>query len=344
MTNPATRPFAYLNELAQHDPGVWRGVEHLRSLRGRELPTWPSWCYIPIVGGMAAATKGRPLSNFQDPLAVMRNAAIIAALTAWRQTKGIYQFHPDLLNALWGTPVTGDLPTQALKRLPEWCVYIHIGSEIRPIDCALSTETLHGAWAHLEWDANDHSEYLRLLLDINNELVPIPISLGGTLRQGIDSVTTEALMRTNTVMHADDLEQATRGIAALAEPIISLLLYLCSEEPELDGHGRPGNPRPKKVKGGTRTFPVPGPRHWSVGSRIGAALKAAHERTNNEREDGSAGGRTRPRPHLRRAHWAIRWTGPRTQEQAPVLRWIQPTLVAADTDEELPATIRRVEP
>jgi hypothetical protein len=286
---------------------------------------------------MAAATQGRDLNTFQSPLAVARDAAIIAALAAWRPTKGVYQFHPQLLDALWGTPVTGDLPTQVLKRLPEWCVYIPLERELS------KTETLHGAWAHLEWDANDHSEELRLLLDVNNELLPIPIDLGGTLRQGIDNVTNEALMRTQTVMHTSELEQATSGIAALAEPIISLLLYLCSEEPELDGQGRPGNPRPKKVKGGTRTFPVPGPRHWNVGSRIGAKLKTAHERITSDREE-EPGGRTRPRPHLRRAHWALRWTGPRTQKQTPVLRWIQPTLVAADTDEELPATIRRVEP
>lgn len=337
MTNPATRPLAHLNNLAQRHPSVWKGVEYLRSLRGTQLPAWPSWCYLPIAGGMAAATQGRDLNTFQSPLAVARDAAIIAALAAWRPTKGVYQFHPQLLDALWGTPVTGDLPTQVLKRLPEWCVYIPLERELS------KTETLHGAWAHLEWDANDHSEELRLLLDVNNELLPIPIDLGGTLRQGIDNVTNEALMRTQTVMHTSELEQATSGIAALAEPIISLLLYLCSEEPELDGQGRPGNPRPKKVKGGTRTFPVPGPRHWNVGSRIGAKLKTAHERITSDREE-EPGGRTRPRPHLRRAHWALRWTGPRTQKQTPVLRWIQPTLVAADTDEELPATIRRVEP
>lgn len=337
MSNPATRPLAHLTELGRRHPTVWKGVDHLRSLRGSELPAWPTWCYLPLAGGIAAATQGRNPTSLDEQLQVARDAATITALAAWRQTKGIYQFHPDLLDALWDTPVTGDLPTQVLKRLPEWCVYIPLERELS------KTETLHGAWAHLEWDANDHSEELRLLLDINNELLPIPIDLVGTLREGIDSVTTEALMRTNSVMHTGDLEQATSGIAALAEPIISLLLYLCSEEPELDGEGQPGNPRPKKVKGGTRTFPVPGPRLWNVGSRIGAKLKTAHERITSDREE-EPGGRARPRPHLRRAHWAIRWTGPRTQEQTPVLRWIQPTLVAADTDEELPATIRPIEP
>lgn len=215
---------------------------------------------------------------------------------------------------------------------------------LHPLERELSpTETLHGSWVHLEWDATDHGEELRLLLDVNGELLPIPIDLVGTLKEGIDAVAAEGIMRAGTLMPGQQLDQATQGLSALAEPIVSLLLYLCSEEPELDGQGRPGNPRPKKVKGGTRTFPVPGPRHWNVGSRIGATLKTAHEQTSSDRAEES-GGRVRPRPHLRRAHWAIRWTGPRTQEQTPVLRWMQPTLVAADTEEELPATIRPVEP
>lgn len=108
-------------------------------MRGGDLPAWPAWCYLPLAGGMAIATQGRDPTSFQDPTGVVRDAATIAALSAWRPTKGVYQFHPQLLDALWGTPVTGDLPTQVLKRLPEWCVYIPLERELS------KTETLHGA-------------------------------------------------------------------------------------------------------------------------------------------------------------------------------------------------------
>jgi|GEM_PF-5773299 len=40
---------------------------------------------------------------------------------------------------------------------------------------------------------------------------------------------------------------------AIDKPIVSLLLWLCSEQLEIEGRGRPGNPRPVKTKRGERT-------------------------------------------------------------------------------------------
>lgn len=100
MSNAATRPLAHLTEIAQRHPTAWKGVEHLRSLRDSELPAWPSWCYLPIAGGIAAAAQGRDPTSLNEQILVGRDAAIITALAAWRQTKGIYKFHPHLLDAL----------------------------------------------------------------------------------------------------------------------------------------------------------------------------------------------------------------------------------------------------
>ena len=48
----------------------------------------------------------------------------IGAFLPWRVTQGIYRFDPTTFDALWKTPVTGDIPTEVLFYLPEWCAYI----------------------------------------------------------------------------------------------------------------------------------------------------------------------------------------------------------------------------
>ena len=333
-------PLRWLGELGRRHPDAWSGIEQLRGMRGRELPDWPSWCYVPIAAGIAAVTRGADLTrlSLEQRVAATRDAATVTALAAWRQTKGVYVLDADLLEALWATSVTGDLPTAVLQRLPEWCVYLHLERELRP------GVTLHGAWVHLEHDPTDGSSELRLVLALADGLAVLPIDLGGGLRDGIESVVSDALLQSHTATDAATVDTVVAASHELVGPLVSIALYLCSDEPEIDGQGRPGNPRPERVKGGWRTFPAPGIRRWSVGVRIGAALRAAQEAAAGGEREHAASGRQRPRAHWRRAHWAVRWTGPRTGEQTPVVRWIQPTLVAATTaDEELPAVVRRVE-
>ncbi len=325
-------PTAWLQRYSREYPDAWSGIEQLRAMRGRDLPNWPSWCYVPIAAGIAAVTRGAPINKL-DP-AQARDAAVVTALAAWRQTKGIYRFDADLEAALWDTPITGDLPTTLLQRLPEWCVYVPLNRQVRETQ-------VHGAWAHLEYDVNDRSQELRLLINTGETLVPVPIRLGGSLKQGVESVAGSGLLRLGRMLAGRQVDEATRTMSELAAPIVSLLLYLCSEAPEIDGKGRPGNPQPQRVKGGLREFAAPGPRVWEVGARIGAALRRAAEQPHSHGE--TASGRASPRPHLRRAHWAIRWTGPRTSEQTPKLLWMAPTLVAAGDPDELPAVIHPVE-
>lgn len=54
--------------------------------------------------------------------------------------------------------------------------------------------------------------------------------------------------------------------------MISLLLYLCSENAD---YARPPQPRAKRTKRGLRLFPPDKPNTWDVGTRIGAQLRCA---------------------------------------------------------------------
>jgi hypothetical protein len=106
-------------------------------------------------------------------------------------TQGIYRFDPTTFDALWSTPVTGDIPTEVLYHLPEWCVYSPTPNQ------TWQGSTLNGFFAHLEHDVNDRRTELRLLLDVTdvtgNELIVLPIHLGkGGVADGVAAMMKES--------------------------------------------------------------------------------------------------------------------------------------------------------
>lgn len=303
-------------------PDAWRQAEQFRQLRGGKLPRWPNWCYLPLAGGHEIARAGKSAS----PKPSM--PAILCALAAWRMTMGIYRFDQTLFAALVDTPIEGDIPTGALYRLPEWCIYIETpGIPEAP--------QVRGAWAHMEWDANGGPDELRLLLDEDDGLRPLPIILGtGSLADACARLLGRMPESTQSLVDA-------RNAARLFEPFISLVLYIATQANEITGNGQPGNPAPVRTRrGGMREFPADGPRVWDVGVRIGAALRAAYAAEQTQQTHPHAG----PRPHIRRAHWHTFLSGPRTGEQRRDLRWLPPIAVALQPGTELPAVVRRVPP
>lgn len=332
------RPLAHLHDLTTRYPGAWSQLSGMRERRGAGLPDWPDWCYVPVAGAYAVISGG---GENRVTLDQGVDVGRLAALAAWRMTKGVYRFDADIMAALWETPLTGDLPSDLLLRLPEWCVYVEVsGREVMGVP-------LHGFYAHLEHDASDGHRELRLLLDYEAGLSPLPVHLVGTLEEGLEQMTLEAelqaalLGRDVAALRAQlgKTDQTNRRWAREVAPLVSLLLYLCSERPDIGGQGVPSNPAPKRVKGGERLFASPNVRTWDVAYRLGAAFRQARaERA--EAVDAKTGRSVRP--HLRRAHFHTFLSGPRSGTQTRTLRWLPPITVKFDPDEELPAVVRRV--
>ncbi len=324
------RPRDHLVAAGRRYPGAWSAIDEMRAGRGRDYPDWPDWCYVPIAGPMAIIATSLGIDVRQlgalHPGRVP-DAAVLAALGAWRMTQGIYRFDPAVYDAVRSTPVTGDIPHEVLYRLPEWCVYVETPG------LAVGAATGHGAFAHLEADANTGRPELRLLLDIDApdpQLLPVVLHLEAwSLAESISRMLDTAAMR------------------EIAESIVLLLLYLCTQASEISGKGRPGNPQPVRThRDGWRLFAADGPRTWDVGVRLGAALRRAYTAEQTGQQAPHAG----PRPHIRRAHWHTILSGPRLRDGAPVpsaerqadLRWMPPIAVNLDDPGELPATIRPV--
>jgi hypothetical protein len=110
------------NEILDHYslmyPKAWEQAGVMRRGRGKDIPGWPAWCFMPLSGWHSIVSlhlKNRRLS----PDEVRDEAAILAALGAWRHTQGIYRYGRELFDYLIERKITGNLPADASMRRPE---------------------------------------------------------------------------------------------------------------------------------------------------------------------------------------------------------------------------------
>ncbi len=325
------RPRQHLIAAAKLYPGAWRTYDAFRADRGKDLPDWPEWCFAPMATSYAIVSNG----NGRLTPAIVGDVGRLAALAAWRTTQGIYRFDPELYAALINTPLTSELPVEVLFRLPEWCVYIETPG------MTWGASTLYGFFAHLESDANSGQVELRLLIDSADALLPIPLHVGKwSLAEAASKAIAQGQVQGKAVGLSIDAA-VDAEIVEVTSPLVSLLLYLCAEDPEIgDGTRRPKIPEPTKTKAGWRMFAPDAPSTWEVGVRLGAALRRAREADEASRHDsGSEGQRGRPRAHIRRAHWhTFRFGTGRTERR---LKWLPPLPVNVDDLDALPAVIHK---
>ncbi len=338
MSDIYDRPRQNLDCVTRSLPGVWKQVEVFRAQR-RELGDWPSWCFMPVALAEKIVGNGLPLQTAEQ----YKHATFLAALAAWRSTQGIYRFDASTFDALWNTPVTGDIPTDVLYCLPEWCVFIPTP------DKTWQGNRLNGFFAHLDHNLKMRRTELRLLLDVSlpngyYQAVTVPIILG---RGGVaDSLAYTLHWSAQPDPLATRMTEQERAMAMKDVPaLVSLVLYLCSENAEIresgGGHRLPAYPEPKKTKKGLRLFAPDRPTHWEVGYRLGAALRRASTERGAEEATGT---HARPRPHIRRAHWHSYWIGKWNEPDARtvVLKWLPPIAVNVQTIDDLTTTVRDV--
>ena len=344
------RPKKHLDFYSRQYPGIWRLVDQFRSVRGKDLPDWPDWCFLPISGIYAIVVHQAGYTNIDlhDPIQrlLLNDIAVLSALASWRVTQSIYRFDLDTYGEVIDTPVTGNIPHEILYQMPEWCVYIETPG-LRFFD-----HLMVGYFAHLEYDVNEKRSELRFVIDYGESFKlghdgpnATALHLGDwSLEESIQRASLEAaeqMKKQKWNDHGVDFtsREFTRMSVEQFQPLVSLLLYLCSANGEIEPVEvkTPGKPKPKKTKGGLRLFPPDKPTTWDVGIRMGAAIRQAAA-TSEDR----GGTHASPRPHIRRAHWHTYWTGKRDkpEKRKPILKWLSPILVGAEGD--LPVTIRPV--
>lgn len=344
MTHPAISALHQFRILYPEIRYTWDLMQDQRIKRESDPDRWPGAVFVPFdrlkndivpsVDNVISALRGQRMT-VETALDQSKKTVGGWMLGTWRMTLGIYRFDPDVYPALLESPVPNELPAETFERLPQWCVYVETPN--LPADCSTCYNGIPiiGFWALLDWRVTDRPNPELCLtlyphvenLDIKNMLFAPAATI--VLRQGWDIAEALRFSYSNVGGLFDPIQAAR--IATQVRPLIdrclSLLLWLCSDEPDLSNvHGEPvsvSNPAPRRVKKIDRLTPPAGPTVVHVASRIGGEIR---ESVRSHESDGA--GIQRRKAHIRRAHWHGYWTGPRTGTREFKTRWQPPILVS----------------
>jgi hypothetical protein len=328
------RPRQLLREIGKEYPNVWQNMKMFRAGKGKNLPGWPDWCYLPIAAGYAIVSQG---SGVEEPhlYPTKFSPAVVTAAATWRVSQGVYRFDADLYNSLVSQPMDGNVPCEALLHMPEWCIYVET------IGAHYFSNLIDGFWAHLESDANNGRMELRFVFFYaNGALAQLPVHLGGwTVEEGLKRMNAVANKEAIKIGVRLDDPQLIPAVEVEITPFIQLVLYLCAENADMP---KIQHPQVRVRMSGQVDIPRE-PRYWTVGERIGAAIREYRNQEGSLLEHAEIlGTHASPRPHVRRAHWHHFWTGPREGERKLILRWLSPIPVGVDDDGEHPTVIHKV--
>ncbi|EAS1760444.1 hypothetical protein BH012_19665 [Salmonella enterica] len=332
MHNAIMNPINLADSFCKKYPQAIAGIEQVRMLKGKDIPDWPWWCFLPEKCWLILFAADRLDQPFTKSL--LYELQQLSVLGTWRYSKGIYTPHPSLLQALTETPLSDTLPVDVLLRLPEWCIYIKTPGLV------ISGTPLYGFWAMIRMGntAADKSLYLLLhgLNGLEIETFPLRSASVSAIQDdmfydGLDSLDADPDV-IETLKNSEHLSWLRKRKSDELSKLLSVLLYVCSDEPEIDSERQPGSypvrPKPVKTKRGFRLFPANGPRYWSVGEQMGQALERAEAAMlDNETVDMTTGRHVRA--HLRRGHWHGFWKGKMdgSEERRFTYHWLPPQII-----------------
>ena len=337
-------PDVWIRRMNKQYPNLWTDLRKTNENPGLTLKHGsmglsllegvPGWCIMPTMLPFLVITSRYGESWY---LSHMDEMMTIASTYLWRCSKGVYRFAPEIYSALTSQPLAGSIPTDCLYRLPEWAVYIETPG------LTYERHPMHGFIAHLDYNLYSRGVDLQFAMFLEGrempKMVALPMGEGSVAdaMDRVDKVDDMFMGHTEQTRYIGTRSEYKRTFSAM----LQLLLYLCSEEPDLPEIEHPSKRR--TLSGGVR--PPQEPRVWDVGVRISRLIRGYQ----GKQTDTSAGvqGRSHasPRPHIRSAHWQAYWTGPRNAsfpERKPVLRWIPPIPIGMDWKKELPTNIRLV--
>lgn len=329
-------PVEILNAYTRRYPQAWAQMEHFRLGKGG-FADWPDWCWVPVAGAYAVVSGGGSNTVPPDRL---HDVGVVHALAAWRLSQCVYRFDPELYDRIAETPMSAEVPVEALLRLPEWCVYIETNPE---------AEGILGFWACLESDQNDGHTELRISMHFADGKVfclPLHLVPGGTMKDCLDDTMRYTADMAALFWDKPATPEARQSLMAEGEKatglmsrLVNLVLYLCADSPDIDGK-KPEKAAPVKTKRGPRWFPAQKQTVHEVGYRISRWMREA--RASAERTAGTDESGRQITPHIRRAHWHGFWSGKKSEPETRKfgVRWLPPTPVgfsAEDVEKIIPA-------
>jgi hypothetical protein len=296
MGDTTLTPTRLLNGVSRIIPGAWASVR-----------CDDGWARVLCDADRITRTHHRPASAYQGDLVA------IACLAAWRLAQPVYRFDPALEDSLRETELAGRIPADTLLRLPHRGVWIDMHRRI-PNGLSMS-----GFMAAVFGRTGEAPMLVALAAIGPDAASPSFPGVIVSLDRNVEDVVAA------TSANAPELAEAFPHMLAA-------LLYLSSDEPDIDGEAR-------LVR--RRSAAANHPTIIRVGWRIGAALRLARSARS---ESAGAGAGASPAPHIRRAHWHTYWTGAHgSPERRRALKWLPPIPVNVASPDDIVPTVRKVD-
>lgn len=307
-----------MKELGQDYPGLHKEVQDMLSLKP-ELG-WADEVFLPFGGWWSIYSN-----HFGEPgLEDMSKVGRLATLGTWKYSQGIYIFEPELWESLITMELPDKVPMNVFTRLPEWSLYI-VTPESRWLG-----EKLYGLWVYLDSANNENIPgskmsdiELRVIGDTESESYPVHAFMldnSLTIKESFSQGSKKGFIEKGLTLV--QTEEVLSGVGEAVKPYLSLLLYICSEEPEIEGRepdSFPAHNYPQRVKGGERLFVPDKMRTWNLGKEISRYL--------SEPQDYQGGHKRR---HVRRGHWHTYRVGKGRRDF--IIKWLPPNVVGGHED------------
>lgn len=291
-------------------------------------------------------------SGFGDIMATARDSGIFHL---WGRTKVVYAMDGDMLGYL-SQSVPATVPSHVLRSLPHADPYVLLPQAAQDdTETAYYREHIGVPWGAFVFGRYNDAQQMCSTRDERREDLGLmfigPVEVLGekaivqTLRCTIplrgptirveDAVdATIARFAFNQYLGQDKRQQLEGWLRRYVTQVFSCLLYVCTDQPDIEVY-RPGlNQAGKISKRGQRQQRRPKPDDIEsvvqLGFRLGPALTAARrqweQRQPQRSRQGSPG--ASKRPHQKRGHYRTYWTG--VGRQVPRVKWIAPFWVHPD--------------
>ncbi|EMO43835.1 AcrVA2 family anti-CRISPR protein [Leptospira santarosai] len=314
QNKPKTRPEGICNQVLSGFPNWKKIVQNTLGQQGKAIPEWPSYVFAPIASYIPNVVDG-DIQN--QKTTAFYNVGLInqlAALVPWSLSKGVYKFSQELLEELIDSQLPEILPSDVLKKLPQWSIYIE-----------LPTGQIQGCYGFFTFLESDNGrDELRILLDYDDR-PPVPFTLfldNCTIHESLDLLSKEFKRDVNFLkgkITDSILDIHKQYQIEVFKKILPLVLYICSENAEISGSTSYNSYKQRQKLKNNEFGQAPNVSVWDVGLEIGTKLRQFRHGTQRINDLHSQS----KMPHLRKAHWHHFWTGNKESKNL-VVRWLSP--------------------
>lgn len=238
----------------------------------------------------------------------MQEYALMYFVSAkWAIYKTVYRFDPDFYSILIDTENNITFHQDSLKHIPVQYFFIPDPSGK---DC--------GSFITVDFDGSDTVVACRKVQynsdhETASGYVSIILHDGDNIQEVIQKNLKKFRERNTATLTLSDEDLLNYAHNVLIPPI-QIAYYLSAKNAEVREVKTKKSKRPKLKDGRPLNL-----RQWDVGYRIGNQFREVHPHSQ------SSGTGTRPRPHIRRAHWHHFWCGPNKSELE--LKWLAPMFI-----------------